>query len=80
MEIGDLQGAVASYYTIAYGCIGNDNPSATATKIIYNVMLLTDNDYLQITNEVYSANADRAKKYAEEIIAKVKALDYEKVN
>ncbi len=80
VEVGELQGAVVSYYTITYGCIQNDNPDATATKIIYNAMLLTDNDYLIITNEIYSANADKARKYAEEIMSKVKALDYGKVN
>ena len=58
LDISESQGAVVSYYTITYGCIQNSNPSAT--KTIYNVMLLTDNDYLQITNEIYSANVEIA--------------------
>ena len=78
LEVSESQEAVVSYYTITYGCIQNSNP--TATKTVYNVMLLTDNDYLQIANEIYSANVEIAKKYADEIIAKIKALDFEKVN
>jgi hypothetical protein len=80
MQMGEVQGAMVSYFTVTYGCIQNDNPDATATKTIYHAMLLTDNNYLLITNEIYSANADLAKKYTEEIITKIKALNYEKVN
>lgn len=80
LETGELQGAVVSYFIVTYGCIQEDGKTTAATKVIYDAMLLTDSDYLLITNEVYSASIDKAKKYAEEIIAKVKKLDPGKVN
>ena len=80
LETGELQGAVVSYFIVTYGCVQEDTKTTTATKVIYDAMLLTDTDYLLITNEVYSANIDKGKKYTEEIISKVKKLDHGKVN
>ena len=78
LETSELQGAIVSYFIVTYGCV--QESQTTATKVIYDAMLLTDADYLLISIEVYSSNIDKAKKYTEEIIAKIKKLDYEKVN
>ncbi len=70
-QSGDFQ---IMYYTLTHNCIENANP--TATKIVYHVMLLTDVNYVLITNEIYSESMEQAKKYAEETLAKIKGLDY----
>ena len=70
LTMGELNGSKVAYYTITFGCKENEDPNATTTKTIYTVMLLTDTDYLLITNEIYDRNINRAKKYAEEISRK----------
>lgn len=77
LQTGELLGASVSFFTVTYGCIQNKN--ATATKTIFKAFLLDENNYLLITNEIYSANADMARKSAEEILTKIKSLDYGKV-
>jgi hypothetical protein len=77
LQTAELQGAVVSYFTVTYGCIQNKN--TTATKTIYKALLLTENNYAQLSIEVYSANAEMARKYAEEMISKIKTLDYGRV-
>lgn len=68
------QDDVTIYYTLTHSCVENANP--IAVKTIYHVMLLTESDYLLITNEVYSGGPGMAKKYAAETLAKVKSLNY----
>lgn len=70
----ESQGATVSYFTITYGCVQSKNPSATRT--IYKAMLVTEDNYVLITNEIYSVNAELARKYADEMITKIKSLDY----
>ncbi len=80
LTMGELNGAKVAYYSITFGCIENEDPNATTTKIFYHAMLLTDTDYLLVTNEIYARNIDRAKKYAQETMQKIKSLDVTKVN
>jgi hypothetical protein len=70
-QSGDAQ---VMYYTLTHNCVENANP--TATKIVYHVMLLTDENYVLITNEIYSQGIEQAKKYAEESLSRIKGLDY----
>ena len=73
-QSGDVQ---VMYYSLTHNCVENANP--TATKIVYHVMLLTDENYVLITNEIYSQSIEQAKKCAEESVAKIRALDYQSV-
>jgi len=80
-----LEGATVAHHTITQPCqigeqIGDGNGSSTKTKIMYHVMLLTENDYALITVELYSETPDKAKQFALEIINKIKSLDCSKVN
>ncbi len=78
LQTEELQGALVSYFMVTYGCVQTSNP--TATIIICMAMLLTDADYAQISNEIYSSDIGVARKYTEETIIKIKALNYEKVD
>ncbi len=73
-QAGDVQ---VMYYSVTHNCVENANPAAT--RIVYHVMFLTDRNYALITNEVYAESPDIARKYAEESLARIKALDYEAV-
>ncbi len=73
-QSGDVQ---VMYYFLTHNCVENANP--TATKVVYHVMLLTDQNYALLTNEVYAQSPDTARKYAEEILVRIRELDYRAV-
>lgn len=67
-------GASAGYFTVTYGCVQGANPTSTVT--CYTAHSTQDSDWLVVTIEMYAAGPDTARKYAQEILQKVKGLDY----
>lgn len=69
-----LGGASAAYFTVTLACVENANP--TSTQTYYYAQSSQDSNWLLVTINMYAAGPDTARKYAQEIIQKVKALDY----
>jgi len=67
-------GASAGYFTVTYGCVQDANPASTVTY--YTAHSTQDSNWLIVSIQMYAAGPDLARKYALEILQKVKALDY----
>lgn len=67
-------GASAGYFTVTYGCVQDANPTSTVTY--YTAHSTQDSNWLIVSVEMYAAGPDLARKYALDIIQKVKSLDY----
>jgi hypothetical protein len=70
-------GASAGYFTVTYGCVQDANPTSTVTY--YTAHSTQDSNWLIVSIAMYAAGPDLARKYALDILQKVKALDYASV-
>jgi hypothetical protein len=69
-----LDGAEAAYFVATRQCVQDAHP--TATRVHYQVRLIRDTTYADITVDLYAANVDPARKYAREIMQKIGILNY----
>ena len=72
-----LDGAEAAYFVAPQQCVQDAHP--TATRVHYQVRLIRDTTYADITIDLYASSVDPARRYAREIMQKIGALDYASV-
>ncbi|HUP91992.1 MAG TPA: hypothetical protein VM074_07065 [Solimonas sp.] len=70
-------GAEAATWSVTESCFQEAKP--TATHQYYNARLVGDGTWLDIRISMYADSPDQARKYASEVIAKVRKLDYTSV-
>jgi hypothetical protein len=69
-----IQGSNIVYYTLKTGCIQDKNE--TSTRVYYFVRISDDSNFGTIQIVLYDGTADKAGRYAAEILQKLKAIDY----
>jgi hypothetical protein len=62
------------YYTVTKKCAGQEN--TTSTALFYFVRIADDSNFGTIQINIYDGTIDQAKKYADEIIRRLKTIDY----
>jgi hypothetical protein len=71
------EGSTIVYYTVKTGCIQDKNE--TATRVYYFVRVSDDSNFGTIQIVLYDGSAEKAARYAAEMMKKLKSLDFSSI-
>jgi hypothetical protein len=66
------------YYTVTTFCVEGKNQRST--QLFYSVRISDDSNFGTVQILMFDGTVDKAKSYADEIIGRLKKLDFSKIN